>query len=107
MMILCLLTALCALHLGVASSVIVVALAAVGEAVPLAVDMSAPLAAVGKTVLIDSLKVSVAVTLTILLCVTAVSSAVWGSPIVTLTERERAHVFPLRVEGLQVSWVSH
>jgi hypothetical protein len=93
MMILCPLTA---------SSVIVVALAAVGEALPLAVDMSAHLAAVGKTVLIDSLKVSVAVALTILLCVTAVSSAVWGSPIVTLTERGRAHVLALRVEGLQV-----
>jgi hypothetical protein len=104
---LCPLTAWCALHLGVASSVIVVALAAVGEAVPLAVSMSAPLAAVGETFLNDSLKVSVAVTLTILLCVTAVSYAVWGSPIVTLTERGRARVLALCVEGLQVIWVSH
>jgi hypothetical protein len=108
-LILCPLAAWCVLPLGVSSFVIMVALAAVGETLSLMVGMSALLAVIetGVYVLLNSLKVSVAVTLAILLCVTTLSSAVWGSPTVTLTERGRAAVVPLRVKRLQVVWVSH
>jgi hypothetical protein len=104
LLVLCLLATWCALLLGVSASVVVVALAAVGEPVPFVVGMSACLAVVEPIVGSPS-KSSVAVTLTVLLRVTTLSSAVWGSPVV-MTERGRAHVLSLRVKRLQVAWVS-
>ena len=104
LLVLRLLAAWCALPLGVSASVIVVTLTAVGEPVPFVVGISACLAVVEPIVGSPS-KFSVAVTLTILLRVTTLSSAVWGSPVV-MTEEGRAHVLSLRVKRLQVTWVS-
>jgi hypothetical protein len=102
MVIICTLAAWRALvRLGVAFSVTVVALGCV------AVAMSVSLTAIGESFLNDPLKVSLARAFSVLVCVASVSSAVWRSLVVLLTERGRAIFVALHVVRLQITGVSH